>query len=772
MKFKNKLLGFLFVMLAFYSTAQNMNIAGSCVNSTGSLVQGGDASNATYNGRPVYYNSALAISFEGSATTAVTYLYYALAVEIGTAENRWVVSYDGQPYYSFVSDAATAPGGQYAPFDTNLTTAQCGSFVTITTPCVDPTAYAVTGGGAYCSGGIGLPIGLSNSEIGVTYALTDENGVAIDIPTQSGTGSAINFGNLTQAGTYRVFATRDGGSCPSVSMTGSVSIQIIDNPTVLVGGAMSAICQGGTSAALSGSFGGSATGAIWSDGGAGGSFSNNDGATPATATYTAALDAPPSVTLTLTSVGGPCGVVSDSKSIAINLGTLYYVDADGDSYTSNNPQVLSCTQISGYVLTTNGVDCNDSNPSVNPNASEVLGNGIDDNCDGTTDEVTPTSFLLAQSCNVTLPNIQSTIFAEPLINAFAQLGTIQGFRFRVTNGASVQTYETVVNRFNLTQLPGGALLGTTYTIQVSCKSGGFWRSYGPSCTVTTPPNPAVTYISNPTCGSTLANISNSIFCETRPNVSGYRFRVRNGATVVGTVSTTVNRFSLINLGIANISFGTTYTIDVLLAFGGVFRPDTEYGPTCSITTPAAPSPSRVIQPACGSTINALWTTIFAEQIIGVQGYRFVVTNGAQTRQFVTANPRFQLPQLPGGAAANTAYTIRVDVLYNGNYVLGTVLCTITTSPTATRQTNSVIDIYEVGAYPNPYAETFRLHINTSSEDQVGVRVYDMLGREVEARQSAVAAITNLEIGSQYPSGVYNIIVTQGTNVKTVRVIKR
>jgi len=60
----------------------------------------------------------------------------------------------------------------------------------------------------------------------------------------------------------------------------------------------------------------------------------------------------------------------------------------------------------------------------------------------------------------------------------------------------------------------------------------------------------------------------------------------------------------------------------------------------------------------------------------------------------------------------------------------------------------------VNAYPNPYAETFKL------------------GSEVEARQASVAPITNLEIGSQYPTGVYNIIVTQGSNVKTVRVIKR
>ena len=111
-------------------------------------------------------------------------------------------------------------------------------------------------------------------------------------------------------------------------------------------------------------------------------------------------------------------------------------------------------------------------------------------------------------------------------------------------------------------------------------------------------------------------------------------------------------------------------------------------------------------------------------------------------------------------------------MYASSYVQGSVLCTITTTPGATRQTASALDIYEVKAYPNPYADTFKLDVNTSSENQVGVRVYDMLGREVEARQASVSNITNLEIGSQYPSGVYNIIVTQGENVKTIRVIKR
>ena len=451
----------------------------------------------------------------------------------------------------------------------------------------------------------------------------------------------------------------------------------------------------------------------------------------------------------------------------------FFVDGDSDGYNNGFPAAPVCygaTTPSGFVAVNNGVDCDDNNASVNPNASEILGNEIDDNCDGTADEVTPSSSLTPAICGATLTNLSNIIYAVQL-SSTPQSGAIQGYRFRVTNGATVRTIDRSVSNFQLSQLPGGATYATTYTVEVSVKSNGFFRAYGAPCTVTTPAVPNATFISNPSCGSTLTNLFNSIFCQQAPGASGYRFRVRNGGTLVGVVDRTINRFSLTDLGISNIQFGTTYTIDVLLAFGGNLRPESEYGPTCTVTTPASPGTSRVIQPSCGSTINNRWTVIYAQQVVGAQGYKFVVTNGAQTREFVTANPRFQLPQLAGGVAQSTAYTIRVDVLYNSSYVQGTVLCTISTSATA-RQTNADLAIYEVSAYPNPYAETFKLNVNTSSEDQVSVQVYDMLGRQVEARQASVANITNLEIGSQYPSGVYNIVVTQGSNVKTVRVVKR
>ena len=82
-------------------------------------------------------------------------------------------------------------------------------------------------------------------------------------------------------------------------------ITVNQNPTVNVGGAMAAICQGGTSAALGGSFGGGATVAVWSA--PSGTFANNGGGTPGTATFTAASNSTSPITLTLTTNGGSCG---------------------------------------------------------------------------------------------------------------------------------------------------------------------------------------------------------------------------------------------------------------------------------------------------------------------------------------------------------------------------------------------------------------------------------------------------------------------------------
>ena len=75
------------------------------------------------------------------------------------------------------------------------------------------------------------------------------------------------------------------------------------------------------------------------------------------------------------------------------------------------------------------------------------------------------------------------------------------------------------------------------------------------------------------------------------------------------------------------------------------------------------------------------------------------------------------------------------------------------------------------AYPNPFTANFDLAISTSSAENVEVKVYDMIGKLINKMEVSPSKVAGLQIGDRYPSGVYNVIVSQGTEVKTLRVIK-
>jgi hypothetical protein len=77
------------------------------------------------------------------------------------------------------------------------------------------------------------------------------------------------------------------------------------------------------------------------------------------------------------------GVDDDCDGTADEDCTLWYRDADGDTYGDPGDTLVDTSQPPGYVP--NGGDCDDTNSEIKPGVQEAC-NGLDDNCDGNIDE--------------------------------------------------------------------------------------------------------------------------------------------------------------------------------------------------------------------------------------------------------------------------------------------------------------------------------------------------------------------------------------------------
>ena len=152
-------------------------------------------------------------------------------------------------------------------------------------------AVTVNPVGAVCQGGTTAPLGGAFGG-GATSATWDDGGAG-------GTFSSDNLTGLTpNLTTYTATAgSSSPGTLPlptgggaSGNTSASATLVVNPNPTVSVN-PVSAICQGGATAALGGAFGGGTTAALWSDGDAGGTFSSDNltGLTPNLTVYTASI---------------------------------------------------------------------------------------------------------------------------------------------------------------------------------------------------------------------------------------------------------------------------------------------------------------------------------------------------------------------------------------------------------------------------------------------------------------------------------------------------
>jgi hypothetical protein len=443
-----------------------------------------------------------------------------------------------------------------------------------------------------------------------------------------------------------------------------------------------------------------------------------------------------------------------------------YADVDGDGFGD-----LASTAIGaqpGYV--SNSTDCNDAVASINPGAVDVCLDGIDNDCNGTIDNVglpggciPPVSTLnLTAGCGSTINNLAVTITASFVSGA-------QGYRFRVKNLATsaIQIVDRPVNSFALSNLPG-ITLGTAYEIDVALKLANVWQPfYGTPCSVNTP-SPVCTIGAQ--CGTTLTSMSQFVYCNYVASVTGYRFRITNNTTsAVQVFDSGLNRFNFNQL--PSRAFNTVYTVEVALKnTDGTYLP---YSTGCTISSPLFPT-SEVRLSQCDYTALSNTENFVATLVSGATDYRFLVykTSIGYSFSIDRSLNTFNLNMFPG-LLAGTTYSVQVAVKIGGVWGPYGKICNLTT-PGAARiiaETKTVTDFKTI-AFPNPFTEGFMLDVKSASENTIQVKVYDMLGKLVENRNVEANEIENLELGANYQSGIYNVIVSQDGNNQTLRVIKR
>lgn len=229
--------------------------------------------------------------------------------------------------------------------------------------------------------------------------------------------------------------------------------------------------------------------------------------------------------------------------------------------------------------------------------------------------------------------------------------------------------------------------------------------------------------------------------------------------ITGNLSTTKAYKAIVSNGVCSSSSSQPITITV-----SPTAKVTAITGSNTITTPACIGATQTLTLTAGyaGTIEWLSSNILAGTYTVISGATSATYNYVPTSTTVKYF-KVRLTSAPCSTVQKSATGIAV---YSKN-------CPITN--TTTKQ---IIDEFfenstiKVNAYPNPFIDFFKLGIETNSLEVVELNVYDMTGRLIETSKVDPTKLYTLELGLNLPTGVYNIVVIQGDQVNTLRVIKR
>jgi len=383
-------------------------------------------------------------------------------------------------------------------------------------------------------------------------------------------------------------------------------------------------------------------------------------------------------------------------------------------------------------------------------------------------------------CGFTASSYSQVIYANRVSGATQ-------YEYRLINSAAsyTQTFVKTNNNFNLSQF-SGLQPGTTYSVSLRVFIFGAWDIYGTSCNVTTPSSVSTTSLQPASCGITAASYAQVLYAVAVTGATQYEYRLVNAAaSYTQTLVKSNNNFNLTQF--AGLTNGTTYSVSVRANVSGVWG---SFGPICTVATPAS-SPTTSLQPSsCGITASSYTQVLYAVAVTGATQYEYKLENAAAsyTQTFVKSNNNFNLAQFTG-LANSTAYNVQVRVFFNGVWGNYGSICSVTTPASALmlngntgmasregveNADNTLLEnSFDAMAYPNPFDKEFSLNLlSYTVNEPVHIRVYDATGKLVEQHDLSPESVRELSIGTTYAEGLYNILVSQGTQHKSIKVIRQ
>lgn len=324
-----------------------------------------------------------------------------------------------------------------------------------------------------------------------------------------------------------------------------------------------------------------------------------------------------------------------------------------------------------------------------------------------------------------------------------------------------------------------AAAGESYTLKLrkSAASPAAARSVSvvitglaPSSAYTNPnPNAILTAVRASQCGLILPHNNPTVVINAIRvlGATSYDFEV----TVDGTApQNIVNPTASFNFGQLNTLPGLSRIIRIRVraTVGGIEQP---YGTSCNVFTRTQITQIRLSQ--CGMTVpaNNGSVVINANPVASATSYDFEVTvNGGAPQVINTQNPFFNFGLLNALPAVNSTLSIRARATVNGIVGAWSNACTVSTPVINPEDEDfTAFSTYDkTTAYPNPFSDEFTLILANNSE--AILKVYDINGRLIF--NETINDRYDIELGQNFPSGIYLLRVEQNGEVKNIKMIKK